>query len=70
MGATLELDIKQVKKLINQFGNSEKEELSKYLDKITLKTRFEKFLLKKKNIPISYEKITEEVEKVRGKRYK
>ncbi len=64
MGATIELDVKQVKKLINQFDSKGKEELAKYLDNLTLKARFERFFSKKKNIPISYEEITQEVEKV------
>ncbi len=70
MPATIKLDIEQVKSLISQFDDKEREDLAKYLDRLTLKERFERFLLDKKDIPISFEEITEEVEKVRSERYR
>jgi hypothetical protein len=70
MPAIIKVGIEQIKELINQFNNEEKEELARYLDKITMKDRFEKFLSSKKDIPLTYEEITEEVEKVRSQRYK
>lgn len=70
MSATINLTLEQIKELINQFDDKEKEELAKYLDKITLKRRFDKFISSRENIPISLDEITEEVEKVRSQRYK
>jgi len=70
MTATIKMDLEQVKGLISQFSIKEKEDLARYLDSLTLKYRFKKLLLAKKDIPISYEEITKEVEKVRADRYK
>ena len=63
-------NIEQVKSLILQFSSEEKIELSKYLDKLTLKSRFEKFFKSLKEIPISFEEITSEVEAVREEKHK
>ncbi|MBI4699080.1 MAG: hypothetical protein HY758_09325 [Nitrospirae bacterium] len=70
MPATIKMDIEQVKGLISQFSIKEKEDLARYLDSLTLKKRFKTLLSAKKNIPVSYEEITKEVEKVRAARYK
>ncbi len=70
MPATIKMDVNQVKGLISQFSVKEKEDLARYLDSLTLKTRFKRLLSAKKDIPISYEEITKEVEKVRAARYK
>lgn len=70
MPATIKINIEQIKGLISQISVKEKEELAKYLDSMTLRSRFKKLLLAKKSVPISDEEITEEVEKVRSKRYK
>ncbi|MEW6068406.1 MAG: hypothetical protein AB1610_08970 [Nitrospirota bacterium] len=70
MPATIKMDINQVKGLISQFSIKEKEDLARYLDSLTLKKRFKKLLSAKKDVPISYEDITKEVEKVRAARYK
>jgi hypothetical protein len=70
MPAKIKMDIEQVKGLISQFSLKEKEDLARYLDSLTLKKRFKKLLSAKKDIPISYEEITKEVEKVRAARYK
>ncbi len=70
MPATIKMDINQVKGLISQFSIKEKEDFARYLDSLTLKKRFKKLLSAKKDIPISYEEITKEVEKVRAARYK
>ena len=70
MPATIKMDVDQVKSLISQFSNKEKEDLARYLDGLTLKKRFKKLLSSKKDISISYEEITKEVEKVRTARYK
>ena len=70
MPATIKMDIEQVKGLISQFSSKEKEDLARYLDSLTLKKRFKRLLSAKKDISISYEEITKEVEKVRAARYK
>jgi hypothetical protein len=70
MPATIKMDVNQVKSLISQFSNKDKEDLARYLDSLTLKKRFKKLLSSKKDIPISYKEITKEVEKVRAARYK
>ena len=70
MPATIKMDVNQVKGLISQFSVKEKEDLARYLDSLTLKKRFKRLLSAKKDIPISYEEITKEVEKVRAARYK
>jgi hypothetical protein len=70
MPATIKMDVSQVKGLISQFSVKEKEDLARYLDSLTLKKRFKRLLSAKKDIPISYEEITKEVEKVRTARYK
>ena len=70
MPATIKMDIEQIKGLISQFSIKEKEDLARYLDSLTLKKRFKKLLSAKKSIPISYDDITKEVDKVRAARYK
>ena len=70
MPATIKMDIEQVKGLISQFTIREKQDLARYLDSLTLKKRFKKLLSGKKEVPVSYEEITKEVEKVRAARYK
>ncbi|MBI5640411.1 MAG: hypothetical protein HZA17_08300 [Nitrospirae bacterium] len=70
MRATIKMDIEQVKGLISQFSSREKEDLARYLNSLTLNNRFKRLLSAKKDIPISYEEITKEVEKVRTARYK
>ena len=64
------MDVNQVKGLISQFSVKEKEDLARYLDSLTLKKRFKRLLSAKKDIPISYDEITKEVEKVRAAKYK
>ena len=70
MPATLKLDISQIKELIQQLDIEEKKDLSKYLDKLTLKTRLKDFINSKRDIPLTIEEITDEVEKEREKRYR
>jgi len=70
MPAIINLTVEQIKELINQFDDNEKEELARFLDRITLRKRFEKFIAGKKDIPITLDEITKEVEKVRSQRYK
>ena len=70
MPATINFDLEQIKSLILQFSPEEKIELAKYMDKLTLKNRFEKFFGSFKEIPLSFEDITAEVEAVREERHK
>ena len=69
MPATINFDLEQIKSLILQFSPEEKIELSKYMDKLTLKNRFEKFFDSLKDLPLSFEDITSEVEAVREKHH-
>ena len=70
MPATMNLDINQIKKLITQFNDDEKLELAKYMDKLTLKDRFEKLFRSIKEMPLTFEEITAEVETVREQQRK
>ncbi|MCX8028199.1 MAG: hypothetical protein N3A62_10170 [Thermodesulfovibrionales bacterium] len=70
MTPTLNLDVSQVKALISQFSDAEQEDIASYLDSLTLKRRFKKLLFNKKEVPISIEEITAEVEDARNERYK
>lgn len=70
MPATINFDLEQIKSLILQFSPEEKIELSKYMDKLTLKNRFEKFFDSFKEIPLSFEDITTEVDTIREERHK
>jgi hypothetical protein len=70
MPATLKVDISQIKELIQQLDIEEKKDLSKYLDKLTLKTRLKDFINSKRDVPLTIEEITAEVEKVREERYR
>jgi len=70
MPATINFDLEQIKSLILQFSPEEKIELAKYMDKLTLKNRFDKFFSSLKKIPISFDDITNEVEAVREEQHK
>lgn len=70
MPATINFNLEQIKSLILQFSPEEKIELSKYMDKLTLKNRFEKFFDSFKEIPLSFEDITTEVDIIREERHK
>jgi len=68
MSAVLE----QAKKIVNELSPKERLTLGKYcLDKEVMKDRFTRFLdkIKSKNIPITFEEITAEVEAVREEMY-
>jgi len=70
MRNTIKINTNQIKTLINKLSTKEKLDLARYLDNLTLKERWKNFLSSKKDIPVSFEEITKEVEKVRTKRYK
>jgi hypothetical protein len=70
MPASINFDLNQIKSLILQLGTEEKIELAKYLDKLTLKNRFEKFFSSLKEIPLTFDDITREVESVREEQHK
>ena len=70
MPGNIKLSKDQLKDIIKQLNEEEKLDLARYLDELTLEKRWKDFLFRKKNIPISYEEVTKEVEKVRSKRYK
>ncbi len=68
--ASINFDIEQINSLILQLSSEEKIELAKYIDKLTLKNRFQNFFDSISDIPISFDDITKEVENVREERYK
>lgn len=59
------VNLNHIKELILQIDSKERIELAKFIDKLTLKKRFENLLKKLENIPITFNEITNEVEKVR-----
>lgn len=69
MTINVQIDYKQIVSVIDQMRGDEKIKLAEYLDDITWKERFLSFLESKKDIPLSIDEITDEVEIVRKKRY-
>ena len=69
MPATLKLDIDQIIDLVKQMSSEEKFKLSEILRKEGVYEEFRKFRKEMKDIPVSYEEITKEVETVREKNY-
>jgi len=70
MQNTVKINADEIKTLIKQLSTEEGLDLVRYLDDLTLKERWKNFLSSKKDIPVSFEEITKEIEKVRTKRYK
>lgn len=70
MGVSLNLDFEQIKALVAQLPSGEKEQLSEYLDEETLFQRFEKTRASLRDVPITMEQITAEVERVREELYR
>lgn len=70
MPAALQIDVKQVKTIIDQLNLDEKNELSKYLNKITLQTRIQKIRNSNKKVKISESEIMSIVKEVKRKRAK
>lgn len=70
MPAALQIDVKQVKTIIDQLNLDEKNELSKYLNKITLQTRIQKIRNSNKKVKISDSEIMSIVKEVKRKRAK
>ena len=68
MPAALQIDVKQVKTIIDQLNLDEKNELSKYLNKITLQTRIQKIRNSNKKAKISESEIMSIVKEVKRKR--
>ena len=69
MPATLDLNLDQVKRLVSQFNPQEKIELTRFLEAETFELRFRRFLDRFKDVDLSMEEITEEVEAVRQAHY-
>jgi hypothetical protein len=65
MSVSLNLDYEQLKTLVDQLSRGEKEQLAEYLDEQTLYQRFRKVRDSLRDIPVTIEEITEEVEAVR-----
>ena len=72
MPTTLQLNLNydQVKKLIDQLDIKEKEKLAEYLDDEILFKQLKDFQKEMKNVPLTLDDITKEVEAVRSERYK
>ncbi|MBK8399438.1 MAG: hypothetical protein IPL26_29880 [Leptospiraceae bacterium] len=70
MPATIQIDVRQVKTIIDQLNLDEKNELSKYLNKITLQTRIQKIRNSNKKAKISESEIMSIVKEVKRKRAK
>jgi hypothetical protein len=70
MPAALQIDMKQVKTLIDQLDLEEKNELSQYLNKLTLKTRIGKIRASNKKVKISEDEIMSIVKEVKRKKIK
>ena len=70
MPATIQIDVRQVKTIIDQLNLDEKNELSKYLNKITLQTRIQKIRNSNKKVKISESEIMSIVKEVKRKRPK
>lgn len=69
MSMSLTVSLEQVKLLVRQCSLDEKIELARFLDMETFETRFERLLRHFKTDDLSLEDITQEVERVRKKRY-
>ncbi len=69
MSIVSNIDKEQIKNLIQQLDDNEKLDISRYLDELIIEKRIKIFINRKKDIPLSIEEITEEVEKEREKRY-
>jgi len=67
---TKQKDINLLIELIYKLNAKEQEEIRKLLDDLLLEKRIKKFIESKKDIPLSIEEITQEVEKEREARYK
>jgi len=70
MSVSLNLDFEQIKALVAQLPTDEKEQLAEYLDEETLFQRFEKARASLRDVPITMEQITSEVEAVREEFYR
>ena len=72
MEINMSTTFEKAKTLVNKLNQEERFELGKYcLDKEVMKDRFSRFLRKMqvKNIPITFDEITAEVENIRKKMY-
>jgi hypothetical protein len=65
----LNLNYDQVKKLIDQLDIKEKEKLAEYLDDEILFKQLKDFQREMKDVPLTLDDITKEVEAVRKERY-
>ena len=70
MSVSLKLDFKQLRSLVDQLDVEEQEKLAEYLDDKTLFSLWRKVKKELKEIPVTLDDITEEVEFVRAARYR
>jgi hypothetical protein len=69
MPATMTSSYNQVIDIINKLDKNEKAKLAQYLNNITLSEWLNDFREQMKDIPITFDEITELVEEVRQERY-
>ncbi|HEQ71584.1 MAG TPA: hypothetical protein ENN69_03765 [Spirochaetia bacterium] len=70
MSAILQINFEQLKALISQLDFEEKVKLAEFLDDETLFAEWKKIKEEKKDVPLSMDEITAEVEAVRRERNK
>jgi hypothetical protein len=70
MAANLQLDFTQIKNLVDQLDFEDKERLARYLDDQTLFLKLAEFRKRMRDIPLTLDEITAEVEAVREERYR
>jgi hypothetical protein len=67
---TSQMSVENVKEIILKFPDEDKMKLLRELEKDMFPKRLDMLLRDLKDVPLSYEEISEEVEYVRKKRYK
>jgi len=67
---TSQINVENVKEIILKFPDEDKMMLLRELEKDLFPKRLDELMHDLKDVPLSYEEITEEVEYVRTKRYK
>ena len=67
---TSQMSVENVKEIILKFPDEDKLKLLRELEKDMFPKRLDTLLRELKDVPLSYEEISEEVEYVRKKRYK
>ena len=61
----LDLELPQVKQLVDQLDQKDKAELARYLDSQTIYEEFQNFITAKSEVDLTYDQITQEVQAAR-----